>query len=117
MEERAEPENQHPPKDSARVFISYASQDAAVAQKVCAALEAAGFSCWIAPRDVRQRQRRALTTTLPPAGIPKGSRIATRWFGGRFAIVKCGRQVPDQGRSLGGAESAPHSGGLVHHDI
>jgi hypothetical protein len=37
----------------APVFISYASHDAAVAQQVCAALEAAGFSCWIAPRDVR----------------------------------------------------------------
>src|SRR5471030_328004 len=35
------------------VFISYASHDAAVAQKVCAALEAAGFSCWMAPRDVK----------------------------------------------------------------
>jgi TolB-like protein/Flp pilus assembly protein TadD len=35
-----------------RVFISYASHDAAVAQKVCAALEATGFPCWIAPRNV-----------------------------------------------------------------
>src|SRR5271163_3226797 len=34
------------------VFISYASADAAIAQKVCAALEAAGILCWIAPRDV-----------------------------------------------------------------
>ena len=34
------------------VFISYASHDAAVAQKVCAALEAAGYLCWIAPRNV-----------------------------------------------------------------
>jgi len=34
------------------VFISYASQDAAVAQKVCSALEAAGFPCWIAPRNI-----------------------------------------------------------------
>jgi TolB-like protein/cytochrome c-type biogenesis protein CcmH/NrfG len=34
------------------VFISYASHDAAVAQKVCAALEAADFPCWIAPRNV-----------------------------------------------------------------
>jgi hypothetical protein len=34
------------------VFISYASHDAAVAQKVCSALEAAGFPCWIAPRNV-----------------------------------------------------------------
>jgi TolB-like protein/tetratricopeptide (TPR) repeat protein len=35
-----------------RVFISYASHDAAVAKNVCSALEAAGFPCWIAPRDV-----------------------------------------------------------------
>ncbi len=35
-----------------RVFISYASHDAGVAQKVCSALEAAGFPCWIAPRNV-----------------------------------------------------------------
>lgn len=34
------------------VFISYASHDAALAQKVCTALETAGFLCWIAPRDV-----------------------------------------------------------------
>jgi TolB-like protein len=36
-----------------RVFISYASHDEAVAGRICAALEAAGFPCWIAPRDVR----------------------------------------------------------------
>jgi TolB-like protein len=35
-----------------RVFISYASHDAVIAQAVCSALEAAGFTCWIAPRDV-----------------------------------------------------------------
>jgi TolB-like protein len=34
------------------VFVSYASHDAAVAKKACSALEAAGFRCWIAPRDV-----------------------------------------------------------------
>ena len=38
--------------DSASVFISYASDDAATAENICSALEAAGFSCWIAPRDV-----------------------------------------------------------------
>jgi TolB-like protein/Tfp pilus assembly protein PilF len=41
------------PKAPTRVFISYASQDATVAQRLCTALEAAGFPCWIAPRDVR----------------------------------------------------------------
>src|SRR5450755_4322822 len=37
---------------SSAVFISYASQDAAVAVNVCAALEKARLPCWIAPRDV-----------------------------------------------------------------
>src|SRR3984893_3924109 len=36
-----------------RVFISYASQDVAVAEKLCAALEAMSLPCWIAPRDVK----------------------------------------------------------------
>jgi len=34
------------------VFISYASQDAAVATTVVDALEHSGIACWIAPRDV-----------------------------------------------------------------
>lgn len=34
------------------VFISYSSKDREVADAVCAALEARGVSCWIAPRDV-----------------------------------------------------------------
>ena len=37
---------------SDRVFISHASPDAALAQRVVAALEAAGISCWLAARDV-----------------------------------------------------------------
>jgi TolB-like protein len=40
------------PEASADVFISYASQDKAVADAVCKALESAGVACWIAPRDV-----------------------------------------------------------------
>jgi adenylate cyclase len=35
------------------VFVSYASQDAAVAESLCTALEREGLPCWIAPRDVR----------------------------------------------------------------
>ena len=34
------------------VFISYASADTAVANRMCVALESAGISCWIAPRDI-----------------------------------------------------------------
>ena len=47
-----EPPGAPAPAASRPVFISYASHDAGPAQKVCSALEAAGFPCWIAPRDV-----------------------------------------------------------------
>jgi TIR domain len=40
------------PGSERRVFISYASHDVAVAEKVCSALEAASMGCWIAPRNV-----------------------------------------------------------------
>jgi formylglycine-generating enzyme required for sulfatase activity len=35
-----------------RVFISYSSQDKAIADRVCSVLESAGISCWIAPRNI-----------------------------------------------------------------
>jgi TolB-like protein len=44
-----------------KIFISHASQDAAVAERMCAALEAAGLPCWIAPRDVRAGESYAAT--------------------------------------------------------
>ncbi len=58
MADRAESENPSNPADTkagspCMLFISYASNDAEVAQEVCSALEAAGFPCWMAPRDVR----------------------------------------------------------------
>jgi hypothetical protein len=34
------------------VFVSYASQDTSIANALVTALELAGLSCWIAPRDV-----------------------------------------------------------------
>jgi hypothetical protein len=34
------------------VFISYAAEDKPTADAVCAALEARGIGCWVAPRDV-----------------------------------------------------------------
>jgi len=36
----------------ADVFISHSSIDKEIAEKVCAALEAKGLTCWIAPRDI-----------------------------------------------------------------
>jgi TolB-like protein/Tfp pilus assembly protein PilF len=59
MADPAEPENLQGSAETAgatpepaRVFISYASPDAAIADTVCAALEHGGISCWIAPRNV-----------------------------------------------------------------
>ncbi|MGO9632295.1 MAG: toll/interleukin-1 receptor domain-containing protein, partial [Steroidobacteraceae bacterium] len=59
MADAAEPGNTQipdpgapPAAEPACVFISYASQDKAVADSVCQALEKAGVPCWIAPRDV-----------------------------------------------------------------
>jgi len=59
MADPTEPENLQGPAETAgatpepaRVFISYASPDTAVADTVCAALERGGISCWIAPRNV-----------------------------------------------------------------
>jgi TolB-like protein/thioredoxin-like negative regulator of GroEL len=42
----------HQDAGSHDVFISYASQDAVIANAVVTALERASISCWIAPRDV-----------------------------------------------------------------
>lgn len=46
----------------AKVFVSYAKEDAAVAQRIALFLEEQSLSCWIAPRDV-------------PAGVEYGAAI------------------------------------------
>ena len=46
------PHGAQAPGQQRRVFISYASHDATIAQNVCSSLEAGGYPCWIAPRDV-----------------------------------------------------------------
>jgi TolB-like protein/cytochrome c-type biogenesis protein CcmH/NrfG len=54
MSEQSESRPGSPPTTPAsrEVFVSYASQDSAVALAVVEALEHHGLSCWIAPRDV-----------------------------------------------------------------
>ncbi len=37
---------------SAKIFISFASEDRGVAMTLCSALESRGFKCWISPRDI-----------------------------------------------------------------
>src|ERR1700693_5591328 len=41
------------PTSARDVFVSYASQDVAVANSVVEHLERQGIKCWIAPRDVK----------------------------------------------------------------
>ena len=41
------------PKSPHAVFLSYSSEDQAMAEALCNALESEGIDCWIAPRDVR----------------------------------------------------------------
>jgi adenylate cyclase len=63
MADHADPESPQAPADSSKTagdpavtpdaFISYASHDAAAATALVEALEKAGVTCWIAPRDVR----------------------------------------------------------------
>jgi TIR domain len=47
------PESSPEANTHARVFISYASHDVAIADAVIATLERHGVACWIAPRDVK----------------------------------------------------------------
>jgi adenylate cyclase len=49
----ASPESSPEANSQARIFISYASRDVAVADAVVATLERHGVACWIAPRDVK----------------------------------------------------------------
>jgi TolB-like protein len=60
MADHADPENPQGLTDGAQatlgpapVFISYASADVAVADRLVATLESHGVACWIAPRDVK----------------------------------------------------------------
>jgi hypothetical protein len=39
-------------EQAGRVFVSYSSHEAHAADAACSALESAGFTCWIAPRDI-----------------------------------------------------------------
>ncbi|MEY3480199.1 MAG: hypothetical protein RIQ71_974, partial [Verrucomicrobiota bacterium] len=45
-----------PATHSRHVFISHSSEDAAVAEKVCRALESAGLATWICSRDIQPGQ-------------------------------------------------------------
>jgi parallel beta-helix repeat protein len=48
-----QPSKPNPAKPRHALFISYSSEDQETAEALCAALEADGIRCWIAPRDVK----------------------------------------------------------------
>jgi hypothetical protein len=80
--------------DSGRcVFISYASQDVVVANKVCSALEAAGLPCWIAPRDVQ-------------AGAPYGAAIVEAINACRLLVLVLSKSAIDSPHVLREVERA-----------
>ena len=69
------------------VFISYASQDAAVANAVVGTLERSGIKCWVAPRDV-------------PAGAPYADGIIRAINGSKALVLVLSKN----------AVSSPHVG-------
>lgn len=56
------------------VFISYASEDKAVADAACATLEKRRIRCWVAPRDV-------------PAGVPWASALVEAIRGSKVVVL------------------------------
>jgi hypothetical protein len=54
-----------------KVFISYSSKDAKIAQTICEALEARGHGCWMASRNVRpgENYQGAIVRAIGEAGV------------------------------------------------
>jgi adenylate cyclase len=71
----------------AHVFVSYASQDAAVANSIVESLESQGVKCWIAPRDVKPGAQyadaivRAINEAKALVLVMSGSAVASAHVG------------------------------------
>ena len=69
------------------VFLSYASQDAAVANSIVESLEAQGLKCWMAPRDVKPGAQyadaivRAINEAKAVVLVMSGSAVASSHVG------------------------------------
>jgi TolB-like protein/tetratricopeptide (TPR) repeat protein len=69
------------------VFVSYASQDAAVANSIVESLESQGLKCWIAPRDVKPGAQyadaivRAINEAKALVLVMSGSAVASSHVG------------------------------------
>jgi TolB-like protein/Flp pilus assembly protein TadD len=77
----------------AALFISYASQDAEPARRLCAALEAKGLHCWIAPRDV-------------PAGVSYAAAIVQAISSCRALVLVLSKSAVDSPHVLREVERA-----------
>jgi TolB-like protein/predicted Zn-dependent protease len=80
-----DPANQ--PVPGSHVFVSYASQDAAVAHSIVENLEQHGIKCWIAPRDVKPGAQyadaivRAINEVKVVVLVMSGSAVASAHVG------------------------------------
>jgi hypothetical protein len=77
-------------------FISYSSEDKAVAFGACKALEAGGVTCWIAPRDVM-------------AGRPYSGQLSEAIRRARAFVLVLSRKSGQSRRVLREVERAAHS--------
>ena len=70
------------------VFVSYASQDAAVADALVEALARHGIPCWIAPRDVKPgaQYADAIVRAISEAGIGR-CKWSAHWRYSRFTMM------------------------------
>jgi TIR domain len=71
---------------SSAVFLSYASQDAEAAQRICEALRGAGIEVWFDQSELRggdvwdQRIRREIRDSIRPLWVEStGSQLASVW--------------------------------------
>ncbi|MGO9948152.1 MAG: toll/interleukin-1 receptor domain-containing protein [Steroidobacteraceae bacterium] len=68
-------------------FVSYASQDATVANSIVESLESQGLKCWIAPRDVKPGAQyadaivRAINEAKAVVLVMSGSAVASSHVG------------------------------------
>jgi TolB-like protein len=72
------------------VFVSYASQDAAVANSIVENLEQHGLKCWIAPRDVKPGAQYADAIVR---GINEAKAVVLVMSAGAVASAHVGREV------------------------
>ena len=75
---------------SSDVFVSYASQDTAVANSIVEGLESQGLKCWIAPRDVKPGAEYADAIVR---AINDAKAIVLVMSGGAVASTHVGREV------------------------